>query len=1373
MKTNAFLLVVAFLFATQLNASHVAGGHISYEVTHEDSVRISVDVIRDCSGAAWTTQFISIQVSSTCGYRTVEQLNLVSPIYFNTGFGKHSKEISLLCKQQESSSTCLNGSMPSYEVYTYQGTFYLPQAASCSEWEFKYTPPCCFNSNSIINVPTSYTNATLSATYRPNADRNSSMSRSQVPIFHACVNKLITIGLGEKNPDNDSLVYSISSLPTWSNGFAAPNIFGPSTQFDTRTGEILFRATTVGAYYYELEVCEYDRATGVLKGCQSQFGQVLVSNCQNHQPGASTFITSVGGAAIKTGPKSIDVCTNAPYSFSFFVTDSNLADSVFILSDLHKQFSNATIQKMYVAGLKDSLKVTVFDTLASRLYSEQLDYVVRAYDNSCPFIGQRDIRFTVNAIAGTYGGEDHTICRGAEWVKLYGAGGASFQWQVISGDQFDTVPSSPTYNATGTSHGIGGFISVSPSQRTVYAVSGNLSLSCRQHDTVVVDVAPNFNLNSNYSQAVCYGENVPIESMPSPGSLSSYTYNWRPRSLFKNTSRGQATSKPIKDNTSLWVEVISDSGCVKRDSFNMEVKSLPFPKNIKLKSAPTQLCLGDTVKLKSKLKNLNISSCDVQNLPCQGSQTLVSSSINGVYSDSLFNNYTLPNISHTSANGMKSQVIYRASFLKAMGLKKGMISAVSFYIDKVQLADSVLNNLAVKMICTDSTQFNNISFIYGAKHVRSAKPDTVTNGWWTIEFDQPYQWDGNSNLLIELCWQNSTRSNRNHRMMLLGTTYPAFQNFIDQNGASNNVCTEPMAWNQYFTRFNQVPAIRFTSCQGVNNNGFNFNWYTTSGGGVIGSSSKPNLNFSPSTPGTEIVSLVVSDTSGYCVDTITHEIDVVSTFKIRPLINTPKTICVDASPYLLQAQPLPSLAGLTSIWSGAGVVNTNGLFDPGQAGLGKHLVYYSIHGSPCATSDSFKIKVVPPLDASFGLTKSCITDSAAYLLPNVPNGVWQGPGIVNNSAPYLYIDSIGLQLNSGDVDSVTIFHLIDSLGCRTVSQQNVKVFGEFLPQLESLPGFNQRFFCINESPRKLVLAQGNGSWSGIGMSANGTFDPYLAGIGSHTVVVDSNGFCGGSTSYQIEVPQLKNPVINNPGPFCDPQSNQVITVTSNFQGAWNAPLPTGSGVWITSTSSPQFVPSTVVSTHGYGSFPLTLTVSDTIFQNGSQINICSVMDSTVVVFQKLVNVDLGPDIFTCGGVIDTTLNVTGSNVLWSTGTTGNSLRITQPGTYWVQVYSGAGSCQGTDTITVNANCVSINEVAEEGHIEMYPNPTSDVLRIVNTSNMSTGVSIHNASGAVVFIGSLDGGGNTSIVTSTWQSGVYLVQFSGEINTVTKRLVVLD
>ncbi|MEM9545673.1 MAG: hypothetical protein AAGA77_06855, partial [Bacteroidota bacterium] len=124
-------------------------------------------------------------------------------------------------------------------------------------------------------------------------------------------------------------------------------------------------------------------------------------------------------------------------------------------------------------------------------------------------------------------------------------------------------------------------------------------------------------------------------------------------------------------------------------------------------------------------------------------------------------------------------------------------------------------------------------------------------------------------------------------------------------------------------------------------------------------------------------------------------------------------------------------------------------------------------------------------------------------------------------------------------------------------------------------------FCIDDSAVNLMASPGGGTFSGTGITdgATGTFDPSVAGVGTHTITYSIPGVCMESTTVDIVVNGL--PVVTvSGGPYC------IDDGASNLTGS---PMGgTFSGTGITDGSAGTFDPMVA----GVGTHTITYTYTD-------------------------------------------------------------------------------------------------------------------------------------------------------------------------------------
>jgi len=120
-----------------------------------------------------------------------------------------------------------------------------------------------------------------------------------------------------------------------------------------------------------------------------------------------------------------------------------------------------------------------------------------------------------------------------------------------------------------------------------------------------------------------------------------------------------------------------------------------------------------------------------------------------------------------------------------------------------------------------------------------------------------------------------------------------------------------------------------------------------------------------------------------------------------------------------------------------------------------------------------------------------------------------------------------------------------------------------------------------------------------------------------------------------------------------------------------------------------------------------------------QQDTCGVlMDTLIIQTVNFTPVFLGNDT-TISGSINLTLNAGAgyTSYLWSTNATTQTINITAPGMYWVEVTSGP--CSSKDTIIITAGTENINDIyAQSVTVNVFPNPLKEftVFKVNSTEN---------------------------------------------------------
>ncbi|MGZ4053743.1 MAG: PKD domain-containing protein [Bacteroidia bacterium] len=160
---------------------------------------------------------------------------------------------------------------------------------------------------------------------------------------------------------------------------------------------------------------------------------------------------------------------------------------------------------------------------------------------------------------------------------------------------------------------------------------------------------------------------------------------------------------------------------------------------------------------------------------------------------------------------------------------------------------------------------------------------------------------------------------------------------------------------------------------------------TWSGTGITSPSAG---TFDPTTAGSFIINYAIG---GTCPSNDTVVVTVNPVFDAT--ITQPAPICVSAAPITLTA------ASPGGAWSGVGITSTTaGIFNPATAGVGTHLITYSISG-PCLSVDTVNVTVLSIFNATITNVAPVCVNAAAFNMTAVsPGGTWSGTGITNPAA---------------------------------------------------------------------------------------------------------------------------------------------------------------------------------------------------------------------------------------------------------------------------------------------------------------------------------------------------------------------------------------
>ncbi len=313
-------------------------------------------------------------------------------------------------------------------------------------------------------------------------------------------------------------------------------------------------------------------------------------------------------------------------------------------------------------------------------------------------------------------------------------------------------------------------------------------------------------------------------------------------------------------------------------------------------------------------------------------------------------------------------------------------------------------------------------------------------------------------------------------------------------------------------------------------------------GGTFGGPGTVGSDFDPNIAGVGIHSITYTITDGNgCSNSSAQSVEVFA-LPDASFTGLDPNYCINASVSTLT----PALAG--GVFSGVGISGDD--FDPAAAGVGTHILNYSItDGNGCVNSSNQTVVVDDQFpDATFtGLdSEYCLNDGIVSPIPALGGGSFSGPGISSND-----FDPAAAGVGVHSID----YTVTDINACTSSSSQSVEVLG--LPDA-SFSGLNPTY-CIDAATVTLAPTQTGGSFSGAGVTGN-DFDPAIAGIGIHTITYSlTNGnACTNTTNQTVEVVALPDASFAGlNATYCADAATVLLTATQSG-GTFSGPGMTGS-----------------------------------------------------------------------------------------------------------------------------------------------------------------------------------------------------------------------
>ena len=441
-----------------------------------------------------------------------------------------------------------------------------------------------------------------------------------------------------------------------------------------------------------------------------------------------------------------------------------------------------------------------------------------------------------------------------------------------------------------------------PPITTSYVLTVTDALGCEFIDTTTVFVVPNFNLSINSDTTLCQADTLNLIATSNGTNVS---YKWTAGANIVNDTL-QTTKGYFAAPSLVSLQAKSAAGCEKDESFQVDFNPL-VDGNILTKD--TSICLSDSIQLNV---STNAADCNPYSwLNCVGTQSETFTGTSAFASGGV----TLSPFDAAGAlslPGQKKQYLILASEISSL-TNTDAITSLGFNLQSVPTA-TAREGFTIKMMCTSISSFGITAgnFESGAQTVFTPKTINISTGWNDFIFDNGFVWDGSSNIIIEICWQNTAPlpfgistlfwTNAGFRCVALEWNSPAF-------------CSDT---TYLFTTFNR-PDMRLNYCFSPPNPGFKYQWQPTAG---LENDTIPEPKASPSSTSTYL--LTVTDPITGCADQDSVTIIVAPNFNTN--VTADSILCFFDTVQLNVTHTSPGI--VTYNWQPAGLLNNNTIPNP-------------------------------------------------------------------------------------------------------------------------------------------------------------------------------------------------------------------------------------------------------------------------------------------------------------------------------------------------------------------------------------------------------------------------------------------------------------
>lgn len=520
------------------------------------------------------------------------------------------------------------------------------------------------------------------------------------------------------------------------------------------------------------------------------------------------------------------------------------------------------------------------------------------------------------------------------------------------------------------------------SSTTTFGVAELSATGCESARTsVTVTVASADAISATTSSAsICLGASINLNSANlNPTPFQNYTYSWSSTAgsgMPTPVSGAAQTVTPTALGTYTYTVNAVDGGCAQSESVTVVVNGYPIISSAT--ATPATVCSNDPITLTGASIIANAGSATV------GTQTTTEFG-GGVYRYGY------------GTGDFRHQLVFTAAELSAAGIQAGNITAISFNVTSVGSGSS--NNYTIKLGNTSASATTATFLTDPTTTVYNAATYTAIAGVNTHTFATPFNWNGTSNILIEICYNISSIGGSS----TVAATTPSSIGNTNLLGTTN-ACTVATG-----TTYANRPLVTFAGQVGTNL-ASSLNWTWTPGTGLNTAIATTSISNTSGTPVSQVFTVTATNPTTGCAVTATTPAVTINPAAIAPTANN-STQCGTGVP--MASVTGTGTPGNTFSWylvatGGTAIAGETGSSLSGYSISATTTFYVSENNGTCSSARTPVTVTVttPPSISIAGTTTICNGSSTSLTVSssNDPNYTYTwsgglGTGATVNASP--------------------------------------------------------------------------------------------------------------------------------------------------------------------------------------------------------------------------------------------------------------------------------------------------------------------------------------------------------------------------------------